>query len=153
MKRSTDRILTTHVGSLPRPDDLLELLLAQENGATSPMSPAFEARVRSAVGECVDQQHATGIDILNDGEWSKPDYSTYIKNRFTGFEGAVRRPWTSPRQARVPRLSRAYRARQRREPESCVRPATVPSPGGTSRPCSATSTTSRPSRGDCARSS
>ena len=87
MKRSTDRILTTHVGSLPRPDDLLEMLLAQEQGGLQDAA-AFEARVREAIGECVRRQAQAGLDIVNDGEWSKPDYSTYVKNRFTGFEGA-----------------------------------------------------------------
>jgi 5-methyltetrahydropteroyltriglutamate--homocysteine methyltransferase len=86
MKRSTDRILTTHVGSLPRPADLLELLLAKDAGKLSDV-PAFEARVRGAVAECVRLQTESGLDVVNDGEWSKPDYSTYVKDRFTGFEG------------------------------------------------------------------
>ena len=51
------------------------------------MMPAFHARVRKAISECVRKQRDTGLDIVNDGEWSKPDYSTYVKNRFTGFEG------------------------------------------------------------------
>jgi 5-methyltetrahydropteroyltriglutamate--homocysteine methyltransferase len=86
MKRSTDRILTTHVGSLPRPADLVELLLAKDSGSLADPA-AFEARVRQAVAECVRLQTERGIDIINDGEWSKPDYSTYVKDRFTGFEG------------------------------------------------------------------
>jgi 5-methyltetrahydropteroyltriglutamate--homocysteine methyltransferase len=86
MKRSTDRILTTHGGSLPRPDDLLAMLMARDEGKLENVA-AFEARVRQAVGECVDKQTAIGLDIVNDGEWSKSDYSTYVKNRFTGFEG------------------------------------------------------------------
>jgi 5-methyltetrahydropteroyltriglutamate--homocysteine methyltransferase len=86
MQRSTHRILTTHTGSLPRPDDLLEMLMAREQGRLHDM-PAFHARVREAIGECVRKQRDTGLDIVNDGEWSKPDYSTYIKSRLTGFEG------------------------------------------------------------------
>ncbi len=86
MKRSTDRILTTHVGSLPRPDDLLAMLMDREQNKLTDM-PAFEARVRQSIGEVVAKQREIGIDVVNDGEWSKPDYSTYIKNRFTGFEG------------------------------------------------------------------
>src|SRR5262249_1618952 len=86
MQRSTHRILTTHCGSLPRPNDLLEMLLAREQGSWHDM-PAFRARVREAIGECVRKQLDTGLDIVNDGEWSKPDYSTYVKHRFTGFEG------------------------------------------------------------------
>ena len=86
MPRSTHRILTTHCGSLPRPDDLLQMLLAREQGSL-PDLQAFHTRVREAIGECVRKQRDTGLDIVNDGEWSKPDYSTYVKNRFTGFEG------------------------------------------------------------------
>jgi 5-methyltetrahydropteroyltriglutamate--homocysteine methyltransferase len=86
MKRSTDRILTTHVGSLPRPADLYELLMAKDQGKLTDTA-AFEARVREAVAECVQLQTERGLDVVNDGEWSKPDYSTYVKDRFTGFEG------------------------------------------------------------------
>ena len=86
MQRSTHRILTTHTGSLPRPDDLLEMLMAREQGRLHDL-PGFYARVREAIGECVHKQRVTGLDIVNDGEWSKPDYSTYVKSRLTGFEG------------------------------------------------------------------
>ncbi|HEU0074713.1 MAG TPA: cobalamin-independent methionine synthase II family protein [Dehalococcoidia bacterium] len=87
MQRSTDRILTTHVGSLPRPDDLTEMLMARDRG--DPLdTAAFDARVKQGVAEVVNHQRDVGIDVLNDGEWSKPDYSTYIKNRLTGFEGS-----------------------------------------------------------------
>lgn len=84
MKRSTDHILTTHTGSLPRPDDLLELMYAKEEGRAA---PGLDARVRSAVGEVVRQQMATGIDVIDDGEMSKPSYATYVKDRLTGFGG------------------------------------------------------------------
>ena len=94
MQRSTHRILTTHCGSLPRPNDLLEMLMAREQGRLHDM-PAFHTRVREAIGECVRKQRDTGLDIVNDGEWSKPDYSTYVKNRFTGFEGEPTPPDTS----------------------------------------------------------
>jgi 5-methyltetrahydropteroyltriglutamate--homocysteine methyltransferase len=87
MKRSTDRILTTHVGSLPRPDDLTEMLMARDRGDAMDTA-AFEARVKQGVAEVVKKQRDIGIDIVNDGEWGKPDYSTYIKNRLTGFEGS-----------------------------------------------------------------
>jgi 5-methyltetrahydropteroyltriglutamate--homocysteine methyltransferase len=86
MKRSTHRILTTHCGSLPRPSDLLEMLMAREQGGLPDLS-AFHGRMREAIGECVRKQRDTGLDIINDGEWSKPDYSTYVKNRLKGFEG------------------------------------------------------------------
>jgi 5-methyltetrahydropteroyltriglutamate--homocysteine methyltransferase len=80
------RILTTHNGSLPRPDDLLALLQKREMGALTDR-PAFEARVRAGVDDIVRKQRAAGLDIVNDGEQGKPDYSTYIKDRLTGFEG------------------------------------------------------------------
>ena len=91
MKRSTDRILTTHTGSLPRPDDLVDLLYAQESGQEIDL-PALRERVRSAVSDSVHQQIEAGIDIVNDGEMSKVSYSTYVNARLTGFEGHVNVP-------------------------------------------------------------
>ncbi|MGH7985049.1 MAG: cobalamin-independent methionine synthase II family protein [Candidatus Binataceae bacterium] len=85
MKRSSERILTTHTGSLPRPDDLLALIAAQERGAKD--AGELGARVRSAVEEMVRKQIAAGVDIVNDGEAGKPSYATYVKDRLSGFEG------------------------------------------------------------------
>jgi 5-methyltetrahydropteroyltriglutamate--homocysteine methyltransferase len=87
MKRSTDRILTTHTGSLPRPDDLIRTMFAKEEGV--PVDPAaLAARIRSAVAEVVGKQVQAGIDVVSDGELSKPSYATYVKDRLTGFGGA-----------------------------------------------------------------
>ena len=86
MKLSTDRILTTHVGSLPRPLDLSDMLLKKEFGETLDQA-AFEARARDAVREVVQKQVDAGIDIISDGEMSKIGYATYIKDRCTGFSG------------------------------------------------------------------
>jgi 5-methyltetrahydropteroyltriglutamate--homocysteine methyltransferase len=87
MKRSTDRILTTHTGSLPRPDDLLTMLQHKEAGeAFDPV--ALAARAKSGVAEIVRKQIEAGVDIVNDGEMGKPSYSTYVKDRLSGFEGA-----------------------------------------------------------------
>jgi 5-methyltetrahydropteroyltriglutamate--homocysteine methyltransferase len=83
MKRSTERILTTHTDSLPRPSDLLTLIQAMESGAGD--VAVFEARVRSAVAEIVRKQVEAGVDIVNDGEMGKPSYATYVKDRLTGF--------------------------------------------------------------------
>jgi 5-methyltetrahydropteroyltriglutamate--homocysteine methyltransferase len=89
MKRSTDRILTTHTGSLPRPADLVEMLRSLD--ARAPLDEAaFQKRVRDAVAETVARQRKAGIDVLNDGEEGKVGYSTYIKDRCTGFEGENR---------------------------------------------------------------
>ena len=86
MKRSTDRILTTHTGSLPRPWDLVDMLMAKEAGRLTDKA-AFDQRVGEAVTEVVRKQTEVGIDVLNDGEQSKFSYSTYVKDRLTGFEG------------------------------------------------------------------
>jgi 5-methyltetrahydropteroyltriglutamate--homocysteine methyltransferase len=86
MKRSTERILTTHTGSLPRPADLTALLEALDAG-TVPDAAAFDARVRRAVADIVRQQVTTGVDVVNDGEQGKVGYSTYVRHRLTGFGG------------------------------------------------------------------
>src|SRR5215471_8678474 len=87
MTRSIDRFLTTHTGSLPRPDDLIRTMYAKEEGV--PVEPAaLAARVRDAVADVVKKQSVAGIDIVNDGELSKPSYATYVKDRLTGFGGA-----------------------------------------------------------------
>jgi 5-methyltetrahydropteroyltriglutamate--homocysteine methyltransferase len=85
IQQSSDRILTTHVGSLPRPADLLDLMKARIAGAAID-SKMYDARVRSAVAECVRKQAASGVDILNDGEQSKPGFFTYVRERLEGFE-------------------------------------------------------------------
>jgi 5-methyltetrahydropteroyltriglutamate--homocysteine methyltransferase len=86
MQRSTTRFLTTHTGSLPRPDDLIRTMYAKEEGV--PVEPqALAAMVRAAVAEVVKKQADAGIDLINDGEMSKPSYATYIKDRLNGFGG------------------------------------------------------------------
>jgi 5-methyltetrahydropteroyltriglutamate--homocysteine methyltransferase len=87
MQRSTERILTTHTGSLPRPWDLTTTLEELDTG-TAPDPEAFDARVRRAVAEVVRTQVETGIDIVNDGEQGKVGYSTYVRHRLTGFDGS-----------------------------------------------------------------
>jgi 5-methyltetrahydropteroyltriglutamate--homocysteine methyltransferase len=87
MKQSTERFLTTHTGSLPRPDDLIRTMFAKEEGVPVD-GAALAARVRSAVGEVVRKQADAGVDIVDDGEMSKPSYATYPKDRLSGFEGA-----------------------------------------------------------------
>jgi 5-methyltetrahydropteroyltriglutamate--homocysteine methyltransferase len=89
MKRSVDRILTTHTGSLPRPPDLIEMLRSADMGEAVD-EQAFQQRVREAVAETVKRQRESGLDVVNDGEEGKPGYSTYIKDRCTGFEGESR---------------------------------------------------------------
>jgi len=92
MKLSTDRILTTHVGSLPRPKALAELLMLKDKGEAYDRE-ALERAVREAVADIVRRQVETGVDIVDDGEMSKPGYSTYIADRLEGFSGhAPRKP-------------------------------------------------------------
>src|SRR6266571_1761884 len=95
IQQSTNRILTTHVGSLPRPNDLLDLMKAKMTSLGYDQE-VYEARVRSAVAECVRKQAETGIDILTDGEQSKPGFFTYVRERLEGFEPRPQRslqPW------------------------------------------------------------
>jgi 5-methyltetrahydropteroyltriglutamate--homocysteine methyltransferase len=87
MKRSTDRILTTHTGSLPRPEELIRTMFAKEEGVPVDAA-ALAGQIRSAVAEVVRRQVAAGLDVVNDGEFSKPSYATYVKDRLTGFGGA-----------------------------------------------------------------
>jgi len=86
MKRSVRRILTTHTGSLPRSDGLLALITAKESG-TLASDADFDGSVRDAVGETIRKQVEAGVDVINDGEMSKPGYSTYVKDRLSGFKG------------------------------------------------------------------
>jgi 5-methyltetrahydropteroyltriglutamate--homocysteine methyltransferase len=91
MEVSTDRILTTHVGSLPRPQDVVDLLFAQDRDEAVDEAQ-FDKAVRNAVEETVRLQLEAGIDIVDDGEMSKIGYATYIRHRLTGFEGDSARP-------------------------------------------------------------
>ncbi len=86
MKLSTDRILTTHVGSLPRSDEVWAMLQAKEQGELADQG-AFDACMTAAVGAVVKKQVEDGIAVVSDGEMSKIGYATYIKDRFTGFSG------------------------------------------------------------------
>jgi 5-methyltetrahydropteroyltriglutamate--homocysteine methyltransferase len=83
---ANDRILTTHAGSLPRPEAVLRMLCERDEGREQDIA-ANEALLARAVGECVDRQVAAGIDIVSDGELGKPSYATYVKDRLTGFSG------------------------------------------------------------------
>jgi 5-methyltetrahydropteroyltriglutamate--homocysteine methyltransferase len=87
MQRSTERFLTTHTGSLPRPDDLIRMMYAKEEGVPVDAA-ALASRIRAAVAEVVRKQAEAGIDLVNDGEMSKPSYATYIKDRLDGFGGS-----------------------------------------------------------------
>jgi 5-methyltetrahydropteroyltriglutamate--homocysteine methyltransferase len=85
MKTSKDRILTTHTGSLPRPKPLIDLVMSRERGETIDAAD-FAAETAKAIDDIVAQQLAAGIDVVSDGEMSKPSYTTYIRHRVSGIE-------------------------------------------------------------------
>src|SRR5215203_1667187 len=100
MKHSTERILTTHVGSLPRPPDLLQMVRAKARG--EPVNEQkLGSRVKEAVAEVVRKQVDVGLDVIDDGEFGKPSFVTYIRDRLGGLEPHGVRPnaWLSSREA------------------------------------------------------
>jgi len=126
VQRSRDRFLTTHTGSLPRPDDLIRMMYAKEEGV--PIDPgALMARVRAAVAEVVKKQADAGIDLINDGEMSKPSYATYIKDRLDGF-GGTGNTFVYQDLADFPRLEKRVfgdPGRSRRKTPACNAPISV----------------------------
>src|SRR5215204_4467265 len=87
MKRSEGRILTTHVGSLPRPQDLAGMLMGGAQTGTAEQQAAFRARTASAVAEAVRKQVDAGVDVVSDGEQGKIGFVNYVKDRLDGFGG------------------------------------------------------------------
>src|SRR5947207_10361283 len=87
MAYGADRFLTTHTGSLPRPEALIRTMFAKEEGVPVDRA-ALAAEIRAAVDEVVKKQTGAGIDLVNDGEMSKPSYATYVKDRLSGFGGS-----------------------------------------------------------------
>ncbi|GAB4515128.1 MAG: cobalamin-independent methionine synthase II family protein [Anaerolineae bacterium] len=85
MKHSTERILTTHVGSMPRPQYVVDQLFAQDRGEDY-NEAEFDAVMTRAVAEVVQKQQQCGVDVVSDGEMSKISYATYVRHRLTGFE-------------------------------------------------------------------
>jgi 5-methyltetrahydropteroyltriglutamate--homocysteine methyltransferase len=83
-----DRIMTTHAGSLPRPDDLADMVWARMDGEDVDEAQ-LEARTSEAVADLVAKQREVGLDVISDGEMSKPGFSTYLSDRFSGFGGGA----------------------------------------------------------------
>jgi len=126
MKRSTERFLTTHTGSLPRPDDLIRMMYAKEESVPVDRA-ALAARVRSAVAEVVKKQADAGVDLINDGELSKPSYATYIKDRLNGF-GGTGNTFVYQDLAEYPKLAQRVfgdPGRSRRKTPACNAPISV----------------------------
>ena len=129
MKRSTDRFLTTHTGSLPRPADLIRMMHAKEEGVPVDAA-ALERRVAAAVAEVVQKQAASGVDVVNDGEMSKPSYATYIKDRLAGF-GGTGNTFVYQDLAEFPALAKRVfgdPGRSRRKTPACNAPISVRDP-------------------------
>jgi 5-methyltetrahydropteroyltriglutamate--homocysteine methyltransferase len=129
MPRSTDRFLTTHTGSLPRPDDLIRMMYAKESGVPVDAA-ALAARVREAVAEVVRKQADAGVDLINDGELSKPSYATYVKDRLAGFGGSGN-TFVYQDLAAFPTLEKKVfgdPGRSRRKTPACNAPITVRDP-------------------------
>src|ERR1700757_2766023 len=91
MKRSTARILTTHTGSLPRPPQVVELMLHEQKNPGA-KAAELKAAVGRAVADVVAKQVACGLDVINDGEQGRTDYTTHVKDRLTGFAGPTPPP-------------------------------------------------------------
>ena len=126
MKRSSERFLTTHTGSLPRPDDLVRMMFAKEEGVPVDAA-ALGERIAAAVAEIVGKQVVAGIDIVNDGEMSKPSYATYIKDRLAGF-GGESHPLTYQDLVDFPEMARRVfgdPGRARRKTPGCNGPIAV----------------------------
>ena len=129
MKHSTERFLTTHTGSLPRPDDLIRMMFAREEGVPVDAA-ALAARVSLAVDEVVRRQVECGLDVVNDGEMSKPSYATYIKDRLHGF-GGESHALVYQDLAEFPEMARRVfgdPGRSRRKTPACTGPISVRDP-------------------------
>ncbi len=131
MSPRIDRILTTHTGSLPRPDDLIRMIWAQADGVPVDAA-ALAARVERAVQEVVQKQLAAGVAIINDGEMSKPSYATYVKDRLNGFGGSAIENYFFADLAAYPKSAELVAqnpGRRKRHAPACNAPISVKDPG------------------------
>jgi 5-methyltetrahydropteroyltriglutamate--homocysteine methyltransferase len=127
MVDKTNRILTTHTGSLPRPEDLIRIMWAKGDGIPVDQA-ALDERVASAVDEIVERQVVAGISVINDGEMSKPSYATYVKDRLDGFGGESIQNYFFADLAEFPKsaeLVAANPGRRKRSAPACNGPITV----------------------------
>lgn len=120
-------IPSTHTGSLPRPDDLIQLMWAVGDGI--PVDKvALDARISKAIQEIVDKQVAAGVTIINDGEMSKPSYATYVKDRLSGFAGESIQNYFFDDLVDFPRSAEAVAGnpgRRKRSAPACTSPIEV----------------------------
>lgn len=127
MRRSTDRILTTHTGSLPRPPRLDRMISDKESGSP-PDAAAFESEASRAVADVVASQLAVGVSVINDGEAGKVGYSTYVKDRLTGFGGSASRPMQSVESVEFPEFSAGTSPLAQVQRPSCNGPVALADP-------------------------
>jgi 5-methyltetrahydropteroyltriglutamate--homocysteine methyltransferase len=123
----TDRILTTHTGSLPRPDDLIQLMWAKADG-TPVDEGVLASRIAEAVHQVVDRQVEAGVAVVNDGEMSKPSYATYVQDRLEGFGGESIQDYFFADLTDYPRsaeLVAANPGRRKRSAPACTSPISV----------------------------
>lgn len=135
MNETTDRILTTHTGSLPRPADLIQMMWAVGDGIPVDRE-ALGRRVAEAVRETVEKQLAAGISIVNDGEMSKPSYATYVKDRLEGFAGESIQSYYFADLADFPKSAEIVAAnpgRRKRTAPACNGPISVRDPDAAAR--------------------
>jgi 5-methyltetrahydropteroyltriglutamate--homocysteine methyltransferase len=127
MARSSERILTTHTGSLPRPDDLIQIMWAKADGVPVD-EQALSERVRAAVHQVVQRQADAGLDVVNDGEMSKPSYATYVKDRLNGFGGSAQTTYSFQDLLDYPRSAQMVAdnpGRRKRAAPACNAPISV----------------------------
>lgn len=132
---SRSKIRTTHTGSLPRPDDLITTMWAREDGVPIDAA-ALDARVALAVDEVVRRQVTAGIDVVNDGEMSKPSYATYVKDRLGGFTGESIQDYFFADLVDFPRSAAMVSGnpgRRKRSAPACTGPITVVDPSAAER--------------------
>jgi len=127
MGRTTRTIPSTHTGSLPRPDDLIQIMWAVGDGIPVDAT-ALDQRVSSAIDEVVRKQVEAGVTIINDGEMSKPSYATYVKDRLSGFTGESVQSYFFEDLVDFPRSAEAVAGnpgRRKRSAPACTSPIEV----------------------------
>jgi 5-methyltetrahydropteroyltriglutamate--homocysteine methyltransferase len=127
MSIGAGRILTTHTGSLPRPDDLIQIMWAKGDGIPVD-AVALSDRIAAAVQQVVGRQAEAGVSIVNDGEMSKPSYATYVKDRLHGFEGEAVQDYFFADLVDYPRSAEMVSAnpgRRKRSAPACNGPISV----------------------------
>jgi 5-methyltetrahydropteroyltriglutamate--homocysteine methyltransferase len=124
---SAHRIPCTHTGSLPRPDQLVQLMFAVSDGIPVDQE-ALQSAIDDAIGEIVQRQLDAGVTVINDGEMSKPSYATYVQDRLAGFEGETVQNYFFEDLQDFPRSAEMVAGnpgRRKRKAPSCTAPITV----------------------------